>query len=196
MELHGGIVLVSHGRESDEVTAAVGFIEVQSQYAAQELFSKLSGYEMIGLHSIRILLVSDDCPCHDFATFGIYLASPPTESNVNIEEEGASIVFGSIMKNLCKESMSFPTEAKKHDKSEKVKVLEGLQRKSIPSALRIEQCAKCEAYPTLEEFLDIYHSPIYLELESEKMSPLVHDIDWNRVHEIASSYLTHKQGAN
>mmetsp|Transcript_4315 Transcript_4315/g.5302 ORF Transcript_4315/g.5302 Transcript_4315/m.5302 type:complete len:215 (-) Transcript_4315:275-919(-) len=119
--LHGGVVLLSdggHGNESvvndEELIAALGFFETDCPSTAHECLSELSvSGSSIGLSSIRILLVSDDCPCHEFGGFGIYIASPPTEDCVDVEKEGPSIIFGDIMKKLCKYSLAFPSEAKK-----------------------------------------------------------------------------------
>jgi len=74
-----------------------------------------------------------------------------------------------------------------------VKVLSGLPRKAVPSAIRVKGCAESDAYPTLDEYLDIYHSPIYLQLDSENTSPLLPVIDWKKVEIIASSFLNEEK---
>lgn len=193
-DVHGGVVLVSGGGNdkvgNEEFTTALGFLETDSPSTAHQWLSRLStSSSSIGLHSIRVLLVSDDCPCHDFGAFGIYIANPPTEDYVDVEKEGASIIFGDIMEKLCKQSLTFLSEAKEHEMISNVNVLSGLQRKAIPSAIRIKSCAESDAYPTLEEYLNIYHSPINLELDSENMSPLLPVINWKKVENIASSFL-------
>ncbi len=201
-KVHGGVVLISNGGNNvgvndEEFIAALGFLETDSPSTAHECLSQLStSGPSIGLHSIRILLVSDDCPCHDFGAFGIYIASPPTEDNVDVEKEGPSTIFVDIMTKLCKHSLTFPSEAKEHETILDAKLLSGLHRKAVPSATRIKSCAESDAYPTLEEYLDIYHSPIYLELDSEHMSPLLPVIDWKKVENIASSFLNDEKNSS
>lgn len=185
--LFGGIVLASVGRDKSEATSALGFLELDSATIAYECIREMGQSRNLGLDSIRILLVSDDCPCNDFGPFGVYLASPPTEDNVDIEKEGPAVVFSNIMKNLCKECKSFHVDSEIYDDTQNIKILNGKNRKSIPSAVRISNCAQCQCYPALEEYLRIFYSPTYYELDSEKMSPLMRLIDWEEVLNIVSS---------
>lgn len=187
IELLGGVVLVSEGKDMSKAHAALGFLEVDSPTVACEILRQLNQNDTTALESIRILLISDDCPCNDFGQFGVYLASPPTEDHVDIEKEGPTFVFSNIMKNLCNQCRLFYAEAEKYQNEENIRILTGAKRKSIPSALRVASCAKSNEFPTLQEYLEIYHSPIYFELDSEKMSPLLPVIDWKKVQTIASS---------
>lgn len=186
IELFGGVIIANG--EENETMAALGFLEVDSPPSAFQILKSLNeNSDSIYLHSIRILLVSDDCPCNDFGTFGVYITNPPTEDNVDIKKEGQTVVFSNIMKNLCKQCKVFYSESEEVEKGSSVKILNGLNRKSIPSALRIESCAKSDAYPTLEEYMQIFHSPICLELDSEKCSPILPVVDWKQVERITSS---------
>ena len=135
IELFGGVVLVSEGRNMSKAHAALGFLEVDSPTVAYECLSQLNQTDTTALDSIRILLVSDDCPCNDFGPFGVYLVSPPTEDHVDIEKEGPTFVFSNIMKNLCNHCKSFFTESKTYANEEKIKILTGAKRNSILSAL-------------------------------------------------------------
>ncbi len=189
-KLYGGVALVSDDESVNEdmsVVAAFGFLETQTPAAACDCLRKLHEKEAeLSLASIRILLVTDDCPCNDFGEFGVYFTIPPTEDYFDIEEEGVVKVFKSIMKHLCKQSLAFPSEATKYENYNHVKVLSGLQSRSIPSTVRIKNCAKCDSFPTLREYLDIYDSDtIPLDLESDNLSPMQPIIDWKSVYDIA-----------
>ena len=187
-DIYGGVVLATDGNEdNNETTAALGFLEVDSPRFTQRILSKLcceDSESNTSMHSIRILLVSDDCPCNNFESFGVYIAQSPSEDSVDIMKEGPTIVFSAMMKKLCKQCKSFNAEP---DRKGNVKVLSGLNRKAIPSSLRIASCAKCDAYPTIKEYMDIFHSPIYFELDSERSAPLLPVVDWKEVESIASS---------
>lgn len=186
-QLFGGVVLVTEGREKSESTAALGFLEVDSATSAYECLNALSKNNTTEMNSIRILLVSDDCPCNDFGPFAVYLARPPNEEYVDIIKEGPTFVFKNMMKNLCDQCQSFYFESGINETNNNLKELSGINRKSIPSALRIRCCATSDAFPTLEEYMYIYHSPIYFELDSETSSPLLPVVDWKQVKAMTSS---------
>lgn len=191
-DIYGGVVLATDGKEDEnEATAALGFLEVDSPRFAQRILSQLcedNGSDT-AMNSIRILLVSDDCPCNNFESFGVYIAQSPSEESVDIMKEGPTTVFSGMMKKLCKQCKSFNAEP---ERKGNVKVLSGLNRKAIPSSLRIASCAKCDAYPTIKEYMDIFHSPIYFELDSERSAPLLPVVDWEQVERIASSVFPKK----
>jgi len=180
----GGIVLLSNDREVTAPTCALGFLEMQSPTDAEDCMGRLPDLEHLGLHSIRIFLVSDDCPYHDFAPFGVYFGSPPSEDTVDIENDDPTEIFRDLMVNLCKHSLSL-SESEAHPRCGHLKILKGDQRKSMPSAKRITLLVGDRSqYPSLEDYLDIFHSPIDLQLESEKASPLLPVIDWDGVKNI------------
>ena len=157
--LAGGIILLSESKESVLPAAALGFIETMTPSDAYDILRKINASGQ--LQSIRILLASDDCPCHDFGVFDFYHTNPPPEDEVDIEAEGATRVFAGIMTNLCEETLMFPSTSRKGVGI--TKTLIGPQRKAVPSTKRVIACAKCNLYPTLEEFLEIFESPIYFE---------------------------------
>ena len=191
-KLYGGVALVSNEetmRKDLSLVAAFGFLEMDTPVAAIDCFRKLKENESeLCLATTRILLVTDDCPCNEFGEFGVYLTIPPTEDQVDIEKEGSVTSFKNIMKHLCKQSMNFPSEAKIYGNNTNIKVLSGIQSRSIPSSLRVIGCAKCDSYPTLEEYLEIFDPEnIPLDLESENLSPKLEGIDWKAVYDIAMS---------
>lgn len=190
--MKGGIALASSDDGRDPV-AALGFLEFESPQESHTFLQRLYEEENLGLKSTRILLVSDDCPSNEFGTFHVYRTIPHSEEVVDIDSEGPVFVFGEIMKRLCQSSLTLSNEARSVDGSTTIKSIEGKFRKMIPSVNRLIACAKYELYPTLAEYLDMFHSPIYLELESELTSPLVPIVDWDKVKKDVMDSLTDRQ---
>lgn len=175
----GGLILLSSDREAKVPSSAIGFIEFQHSSLGEAFLENLSELVSYGIHSIRIMLVSDDCPKRDFApSFQLYSASPPEGEAENVAETPTAI-FADLLATIRKYSNSFadsePLPYCKH-----VKLLSGEKRKALPSANRVSRLARSDNFPSLEEFLTIFHNPSDL-LESEKASPLLPVVDWKEV---------------
>ena len=117
--------------------------------------------------------------------------------SVSLEEDSIATVDG-ILRSLCKEAKKFPyiNNAQENDedamnkgcsienlagsnKDSKnginckitIERLKGKLRTSIPSYSKIVACAKSDFYCRVDEFLEIFSSPINVELASEKVHP-------------------------
>ena len=185
-KVYGGITLVSDST-SNTPTAAIGFLEIERSVDADEFLMQLKKNERnLQFTSIRILLASDDCPCHDFAEFCVFQATPPPGDVQDINSEEATQVFRDIIQNLCRHSRTFESEV---DSSGEVpvrfKTLTGQHRKCIPSKLCIEACAKSSEFPSLDEYIGIFMSPIDSKVESERSIPIPQIVDWTRMNAIA-----------
>ena len=179
----GGLILLSSDREAMVPSSAIGFIEVQGESFLDNL-SKLTSF---GMHTIRILLYAEDCPTRDFAEpFSLYSASPPKGEAENMDDE-PTLFFQDLMAIIRKYSSSFAdSDTLSHCKH--LKLLNGENRKAIPSANKIARIAQSDIYPSLEEFVSIFQAPMGL-LESEKASPLLPVVDWNEVKGIVNEAL-------
>ena len=161
------------------------------------------------LKCCRILLASEDCPQRDFDNFGIYSTfNMLRETHVDLSEEGEIHVVDRMLRSICEEAKHFPLcsssddshhttttaaatdPVQQHSKgaSQPNKnnnqtmdniILSGKQRKSIPSYARISACAMSDYFTDIEEFLDIFTSPAYLEHESERVHPIETTISYN-----------------
>ena len=192
-KVYGGITLVSDNTSSTPrpPTAAIGFLEIERSVDADEFLMQLkNGQEDLQFSSIRILLCSDDCPCHDFSAFCAYQATPPPGDVHDITAEEATQVFRDIIQNLCRHSRTFDSEVDDDDTSSGVypvrfKTLIGQHRKCIPSKLCIEACAKSSEFPSLDEYISIFMSPMNCKLESERSIPMPQIVDWDKMNAIA-----------
>ena len=187
--LSGGVVLLLE-EETECPLALLGFFELPSTDVSK-LLQSVNRTEIIESTNTRILLATDDCPYNEFEKLGIYQTTPCVEDEVNVITEGPTLVFRDMMENLCKESLVF-FEKSQEEEGSVIRTLVGLQRKSIPSIRRVVACCNCNHYPTLDEFLDIYDSPIYFDLESERVAPIANVVDWDKVNELVKSTLSGK----
>lgn len=179
VETAGGVVLLSNDRGRSSPNSALGFLEMSNEN--EDYPGTLSDLGNLGFHSIRVLLVHTNCSHHDFAPFGVYYACPPNEDAFDIENEDKEAIFTDIMGNIRKCSKSL-AESEEHPQCTYLKILKGAQRKSMPSAERISSIAQCDLYPSLEEFLDFFNSP--LDAHRDKASPLLPLIEWDEVRNI------------
>ena len=159
---------------------------------ADEFLMQLkNGQEDLQFSSIRILLCSDDCPCHDFSAFCVYQATPPPgDVHEDITAEEAMQVFRDIIQNLCRHSRTFESEDDDDGTSGeypvlRFKTLTGQHRKCIPSKLCIEACAKSSEFPSLDEYISIFLSPMDCKLDSERSIPMPQIVDWDKMNAIA-----------
>jgi hypothetical protein len=176
----GGLILLSSDREAMVPSSTIGFIEVQGESFMDNLI-KLTSF---GMHTIRILLYAEDCPTRDFAEpFSLYSASPPKGEAENMDDEPTHF-FQDLMAIIRKYSSSFAdSDTLSHCKH--LKLLNGENRKALPSANKIVRIAQSDIYPSLEEFVSIFQAPMG-SLESEKASPLLPVVDWKEVKGIVN----------
>ena len=121
------------------------------------------------LHPTRVLLASEDCPEREFDKFGIFSVNTLREANIDISEEGEINVVDSMLRSLCQEAKNFPFSAEDH---EKIYELKGAQRKAIPTFSRVAACTSSDFYPTVEEFLSIFTSPISHKKDDDWVYPV------------------------
>jgi hypothetical protein len=169
----GGCVLISNA-------AVLGFIESSS--ARVEMFLRTLGCSA-HLSSLKVISSTEDCPVCEFSSFGMYSANPPSEDAVDIDSEGACNATASVTAKLfasnerAKDGSSF-NFPKYPSNSSETKVaaatilpLSKLHGQSMPSLTRINACAQSTKFASFDEFLDIYASPIDVELGSEIVHP-------------------------
>ena len=94
----------------------------------------------------------------------MYSANPNPETDVDISVEGPVNVATGVLDKLT--STSFPEAGKN------IMNLTRAAGNGIPSSGRILACANEDSYPTSQEYLDIFATPVNIEIESEKVWPL------------------------
>ena len=178
----GGLILLCPDREAKVPSSAIGFFEFQHSSLGETFLENLNELTSCGIHSIRIMLVSDDCPKRDFATsFELYSASPPEGEAENVDET-STVIFADFAATIRKYSNLFAnSEPLSHCKC--VKVLSGEKRKALPSANKVVRLARSDKFPSLEEFLTIFHKPSDF-IENDNVSSLLPVVDWKQVRTI------------
>lgn len=196
----GCLIFISETDDEENVPVMMfGFIEAAPGEVLDKLRCLKNSSEWIS--RTRVLLNSEDCPVREFPSgFSIFTTRSLPENYVDLEEEGgAENVIESIIKSICEEAANFPVQDNSlpsvaNNSSMQVGVndttpdfeiqkLTGSQRKVIPSISRLNACLENDFFPTAEEFLDLFASPIFLSLESENVYPS-ETID---LHELATT---------
>mmetsp|Transcript_1953 Transcript_1953/g.2416 ORF Transcript_1953/g.2416 Transcript_1953/m.2416 type:complete len:271 (-) Transcript_1953:94-906(-) len=177
-EVTGGIILLSSPRNIGEKkpVALLGFLEA-SPRNVNDVITTFSKSPM--LHSLRVITSSEDCPVREFSNFGLYLATPDEEEEVEIDENGTEVAFD-ILERLCRYESQF-AEKDGAMLSPTIKFLEGENRTAVPSTARVVACAVSDFFPTAIEYLELFDSPIYSELESNCVFPLLPVVDYDDV---------------
>ncbi len=176
----GGIVLLSNDVARSSPNCALGFLETSK--SAEASFEALCNLSNLGFRSIRILMVRPNCSMFDFAAFGVYFACPSNEDAFDIDHEDGLTIFKEIMMENIRKHCKSLQESEDHPKCSGLKILRGSQRKSMPSAERVSSIVQSDLYPSLDECLEIFNSP--LDPKENKASPILPVIDWGNVKNI------------
>ena len=89
---------------------------------------------------------------------------------MDVAAEGPAVVAGEVLKSL--QAVPFPEGA------EGVVGLGKSAPSDLPTAGKVLSCCVCEAYPTLAEYLELFASPLSVEVESEMVWPLQSAVSW------------------
>ena len=122
------------------------------------------------LDKVRVVANIEDAPTRSFNHYGVYSANPPSSGDVDVSAEGPTVVAGEVLKSL--QGVPFP------EGGEGIVGLGRTAPSDTPSASKIMGCCDCEAYPTLEEYLELFASPVSVEVESEMVWPLQSAVSW------------------
>ena len=156
----GGLLILSN-------TAIAGFIEA----SPRKLYALLGSFSSSPLlSSVRIVANVEDAPERSFKHFGVYSANPPGSGDVDVDAESPAVVAGEVLKSL--QAVPFP------EGSEGIVGLGKSAPSDIPTAAKVLGCSDCQAYPTLEEYLELFASPVSVEVESEMVWPLQSAVSW------------------
>ena len=155
----GGLVVISNSSIAAVLEGPPKKIySVLNAFAASPLLSK-----------VRVLANIEDAPTRSFEHFGCYTANPPSEGDVDVSAEGPVSVANDILAKF--QSNSFPEAGSSM-------VALSKQGFSVPSASRISACSECTGFPTLSEYLELFASPVSVEVESETVWPLGSTVPW------------------
>ncbi len=187
----GGIVLTAADQEDANPCAAFGFLEFNQQRDVQKCMGILAADSTnFGFHSLKILLISHDNKSREFTKFDIYFASPPADDSINIAEYGP-VAFELMMEKLYKHYATL-VDCEEHPMCRELKMLKGTKCNSIPSANRIKQFAFSNCYPSPNDFVEIFDSPVDLKSGSDfdSASQVLPLIDWDEVMEMVEKSAT------
>lgn len=159
-KITGGLIVISNSSIATILEAPPKKIySILNAFASSPLLSK-----------VRILANVEDAPTRSFEHFGCYSANPPSEGDVDVSAEGPVSVASDILAKF--QSNAFPEAGSSIVALSKTGF-------DVPSASRISSCSDCSAFPTLTEYLELFASPVSVEVESEMVWPLGSAVSWN-----------------
>ncbi len=116
----------------------------------------------------------EDCPSRDLKRWGVYSANPPSDDEVDIRSEGASVVASLLVSSIMRDAADFP-EGNPMGITPLGRA--GGAAVSMPSANKVLGCCKSDLFPDLGEYLALFADPISVEVESDRMWPLQSLVD-------------------
>jgi len=165
----GCFILTYDSNDSNKAPALLGLLEAPPK-VLYKIISKIKQSGMI--HSTRVLLASEDCPSREFENFGIFSANTVREANIDILEEGEVNVVDAILRSICDEAKNFPFPNKDAGTFQNIIELAGKQRKAVPTFSRIEACVMSDFFAQIEEFIEIFITPIVCKVEDNLAYPI------------------------
>lgn len=149
----GALVLLANKRGETVPRCAIGFLEISGESEIKDCMNTLNELSGLGFKSIRILLVDEDCSGRIFPPFRVYFACPPNEEVTTIQIGNGTNTFNELFTNIFNLGQLLRDNQARSKNPEQgcFTLLEGDERKSVPSSERISIIAQSCVYPSLLE---------------------------------------------